>query len=124
MILDIWVEQTDRNLLTDLFEFQPSEYNKIVLDRQKKIVGEGITLQYRSQYSCDSVDIPTWIIIGVEIGKDIAIAILSSYLYDKLKERKSKLLINGKEAKIDEKEIEKMILLNYNPENERTFSEG
>jgi hypothetical protein len=128
MNFDICIEQTEYSLLPDLFELQPSDYNKIVIEKQKKVVCEGISLQYRSHYSCDSIDVPTIIIISIEIGKEIALpialGILSNYLYDKLKGRQSSLVINGKEAKIDRKEIEKLILLNYNQENERTFTQG
>jgi hypothetical protein len=128
MNFDIWLEESDFSLLPNLFDVQPSEYNRIVLEKQKKVVSTGISLQYRSHYSCDSVDIPTMVIITIEIGKEIALpialGILSNYLYDKLKERTSTLVINGKKAKIDKKEIERLILLNYSQEDERKFEEG
>jgi hypothetical protein len=128
MNFDLWIEASDFNLLPNLFELQPSEYNKIVLEKQKKVVSEGISLQYKSHYSCDSVDTPTMVIISIEIGKEIALpialGILSSYLYDKLKERTSTLVINGKKTKIDKKEIERLILLNYSQEDERKFEQG
>jgi len=73
MNFDIWLDESDSNLLPDLFEVQPSAYKTIILDKQKKVVREGISLQYRSHYSCDSVDIPTMVIIGIEIGKEIAL---------------------------------------------------
>lgn len=125
MKFDVWIEQSDSRLLTDLFELQPSQYNKITFEKHRKDIAKGISLQYRSHYCCDSIDVPSWVIISIEIGKEIALpialGIISSYLYDKLKKRTGKIMINRKEAEIDPKEIERLILTNYDKE---TFQTG
>jgi hypothetical protein len=119
MKLDVWIEALDPKLIEDLFEVERSEYKKIIMEKQKKIISEGISLQYKSHFCCDSVDAPSWLIISIEIGKNVALpvalGILSSYLYDKLKNRKNnRVVINNQPVEIDAKKIEQIILTNIN----------
>ncbi len=115
----MWIQQRDQELLTDLFEIDQSQYNKVINGRQKKDVAEGISIQYLSHYTCDSVDIPTWAIIAIEIGEKVilpvSVSILAKYLYDKLKDRKdSKVVINNQQVEINAETIEQVILTNVN----------
>ncbi len=62
---------------------------------------------------------PSWVILTIEIGKNVAlplaVGILSSYLYDKLKNRKdTKVIINNQQVEINAIKIEKLILTNIN----------
>ncbi len=120
MQVDIWIEVHDSNIIHDLFGVEPSEYNKIYREKQKKIVSEGISIQYKSNNCCDAENIPTWLIITAEIvGKDIVlpalVGILSSYIYDKLKDRKNEsLMINNQTIEINAKKIEQLIMINLN----------
>jgi hypothetical protein len=115
----LWIEVRDPNLLTDLFEIDKSQYNEVVNGRKKKIVTDGASIQYVSHYTCDSIDMPTWAILTIEIVKNmtlpIVVSILSKYLYDKLKSRKdSKVLINNQQVEIDAEKISHLIINNVN----------
>lgn len=115
----MWIEEPDLNLLTDLFEIDKSRYNEVINGRQKKTVTDGVSIQYVSHYVCDSFDMPSWVILTIEIGKNVAlplaVGILSSYLYDKLKNRKdTKVIINNQQVEINAIKIEKLILTNIN----------
>jgi hypothetical protein len=119
MKLDIWIEALDPKLIEDLFEVERSQYNKITMEKQKKIISEGISLQYKSHFCCDAENVPSWLIISVEIGKNVvlpvAVGILSNYIYDKLKDRKNnKIVINNQPVEINAKKIEQVILANIN----------
>lgn len=120
MQLDIWIEENDRNLVHDLFGVEHSDYNKVYVEKQKKTIANGITLQYKHSFCCDAENIPTWLIITAEIGKDVilpmAVGLLSSYIYDKLKDRKNeKLVINNQLIEqINAKKIEQVIIVNIN----------
>ncbi len=73
-------------------------------------LSKGITLRYDQAIFCESVDAPTFIQISLIVGKDIllpvALGLVSSWLYDKIKEKKVyKILINGIEAELDKQKI-------------------
>lgn len=113
------IEERDSRLIEDLFEIETSQYNEVTKNRQKKIISEGVSIQYQGHFCCDSTDTPSWLIISIEIGKNVvlplALSILSSYLYDKLKDKKnSRVVINNQLVEIDAKKIEKLILTNVN----------
>ena len=115
MKLNLWIEQRDPKLLTDLFEIDKAQYNEVINGRQKKTVTEGVSIQYVKQYTCDSADMPSWAILSIEFGKNvalpIAVGILSNYLYDKLKDRKkSKVLINDQQVEINAEKINQLII--------------
>ena len=117
MKLDVWIEILDPRLIEDLFE--SLQYQKITMEKQKKIIGEGISLQYKSHFSLDAENVPSWLIISAEIGKNIvlpiAVGILSNYIYDKLKDRKNiNIVINNQSVEINAKKIEQVILANIN----------
>lgn len=115
----MWIEQHDSNLLTDLFEIDKSQYNEVINGKQKKTITEGVSIQYFSHYACASVDIPSWWILSIEIGKNvvlpIAVSILAKYLYSKLKDKKeSKIMINNQPVEINAEKINQLIINNIN----------
>jgi hypothetical protein len=75
----------DSKLISDLFETKDSsEYKKIVSDKQKKTIAEGVSIQYLYHYATDAVDIPTLLFISAYIGEHVvlpvAAGLLSRYL--------------------------------------------
>jgi len=107
---------SDSKLISDLFETKDSsEYKKIVSDKQKKTIAEGVSIQYLYYCAADAVDIPTLLLISAYIGEHavlpVAAGLLSRYLYDKLKDRKtSKITINGISVEINAEKIQQLIL--------------
>jgi hypothetical protein len=109
MELTICIEERDNKLERDLFESEEHS-------RQKKVISKSVSIQYKSHYAFDAVDLPTWLIIGAYVGEHIAlpvaVGILSRYLYNKLKDRKeSKVTINNMPVEINTEKIEQLILM-------------
>jgi hypothetical protein len=107
---------SDSKLISDLFETKDSsEYKKIVSDKQEKTIAEGVSIQYLYHYAADAVDIPTLLLISAYIGEHVvlpvAAGLLSRYLYDKLKDRKtSKITINDISVEFNAEKIQQLIL--------------
>lgn len=109
MNLEIGIEVRDRNLAKDLFETPQPKIG------QEKIIAEGISIRIKNYFARDTVDLPPILnivaYIGEHVALPIAVAVLSKYLYEKLKDRKeSKVFVNYTPVEIDAEKIEHLIL--------------
>jgi len=109
MELEIGIEIRDPKLVSELFET-----NKRHVE-QKKVIAEGVSIQIKNYYARDAVDLPSILnivaYIGEHVALPIAVAVLSRYLYDKLKVRKqSKVTINNTPVEINAEKIEQLIM--------------
>lgn len=123
MKFDISIEEYDKNLRYDLFGIESKDINKVLAEKQKTIIDKGISLQYKHHVRCFAENVPSWIVITVEISKDVAlplaVGIISSYIYDKLKNRKNeRVVIFNQTVEINAKKIEKLIIHNINQSEE------
>lgn len=109
MEIPVSIKSKDRKLAVDLFE----DYRFLSGETEKEIV-EGISIRYESEEVIKSFDVPKtleiMLIIGKEIVLPVAVALLSRYLYDKLKGKTDKITINYIDVNIDAKEIEQTVL--------------
>lgn len=110
MELNIGIEIRDPKLVFDLFETSTK-----ISAGQKKEIADGVSIQLKSYRLREAVDFPTILNVIAYISKNvalpIAVTILSNYLYDKLKDRKtSKVTINYRPIEINAKKIEQLIL--------------
>jgi len=109
MKLEIGIEIHDPKLVSELFETNKTNVG------QKKVIAEGVSIQIKNYYARDAVDLPTIlntvVYIGENVALPIAVAVLSRYLYDKLKARKqSKVTINNIPVEINAETIEQLII--------------
>jgi hypothetical protein len=109
MNLEIGIELRDRNVVKDLFETPQPKVG------QEKIIGEGVSIRIKNYFARDTADLPTILnivaYIGEHVALPIAVAVLSKYLYEKLKDRKeSKIIINYTPVEINAEKIEQLIL--------------
>ncbi len=128
MEFDVWIEEHDRNLVHDLFGVDYLDYNKVYVEKHKKMICEGVTFHYKHSYACDAENISSWMIITMEIGREvalpIALGVISNFIYDKLKDRKNqRIAINNQIVQLDAKQIEQAILTNYIPTKEEEKEE-
>jgi hypothetical protein len=92
------------------FLFPDFERDGGIYRRTEIELSKGITLRYDQSIFCESVDAPTFIQISVIIGKEIllpiALGLVSSWLYDKIKDKKAyKISINGREAELNKQKL-------------------
>jgi hypothetical protein len=110
MNIEIGIELTDRNIVKDLFETPQPKAG------EEKSIGEGVSIRIKNYHARDAVDLPTILnivaYIGEHVALPVAVALLSRYLYDKLKDRrgKSRLIINYTAVEIDAEKIEQLVL--------------
>ena len=102
MDLQIEIATNDYNLVLDLMNAKESRVGTT------NSISSDITLQLE-QRLFESIGTPDIINLTVSIGRDTAINLFSTWLYDKLKGKASKLKINGTAIEIGEKEINKTI---------------
>jgi hypothetical protein len=72
-------------------------------------ISPDITLRLNQQTLFESVGTPDIFTFTVSIGKDIAVGVFSAWLYDKLKDRKRKLTINGTTVNVNKDEINRVL---------------
>jgi hypothetical protein len=109
MELEIAIEIRDPELIRDLFE--STEFS----EPPKKTITEGVYIQLRSYTAREALDFPTIVNVTAYIAEHVAlpmaVAVLSRYLYDKLKDRRnSKTTINQIPVEINAEKIEKLIV--------------
>jgi len=104
--LEVWIQQSDRNLLNDLFESE---------EHRQKVISDGVTIKYKSRYATDAIDHPTWVIVVIEIAKNVgfpvASTLIANYLWKKLQDRKeSKFMIERNPVEINVEKIKQFTL--------------
>jgi hypothetical protein len=117
MKVEIGIEIRDAKLVGDLFETTQIKAG------QEKTIAEGVSIQLKNYMAREAVDFPTIVnivaYVGEHVALPIAVGILSRYLYDKLKDRKtSKVTINQIQVEIDAEKIEKLILRIHTEEHD------
>jgi hypothetical protein len=100
MDLPIEITTTDYNLVLDLMNAKESRVG------WTNSISPGITLRLDRQTLFEAIGTPDIITFTVSIGKDIAVGVFSAWLYDKLKNRASKLKVKDTEVPIDKKAID------------------
>lgn len=111
MELGIEIETHDRSLSFDLLEAEQLSCMETTKD-----LGNGVTIKYNFEVLRKAGDLPIILNIAAFLGQNIAlpvaVGILSSYLYDKLKNRKvEQLKIAGNSIEINKQDIEQLLLL-------------
>ena len=76
---------------------------------KEKSFKEGASAKYEGSIERLAAELPSTILISVEILKDVAIAIFAAWLYDKIKGRAVTLRIEKTEVKIDKGEIQRVL---------------
>ena len=95
---------------SDSFLYPDFLINGSLRQRTKIEISKGISLRYDRAIFCESIDVPTFIQISVIIGREIvlpiALGLVSSWFYDKIKENKAyKISINGIAVELDKQKI-------------------
>ena len=101
--VEVEIETFDEKLLSDLFEFKEGEW-------QPRLFKEGASAEYKGSEERLAVGLPSIEIIVLEIIKDLAIGVISAWLYEKIKGRAVTLRIEKTEIEIDKGEIERILL--------------
>jgi hypothetical protein len=96
---------------------------------QTKTICDDVFLRAEGGKIFEALDFPSILYATACFGKNvvlpIAVSLLSSYLYDKLKERKdNKLRINGTQVEINAEKIEQLILIILKQEKEKEEKRG
>ncbi|MGD0160331.1 MAG: hypothetical protein ABSB89_08535 [Candidatus Bathyarchaeia archaeon] len=91
---------------------------------QIKIICDEVSIRAEGGRNFEALDFPSILYVTAFFGKNvvlpIAVSLFSSYLYDKLKERKdNKLRINGTQVEINAEKIEQLILIILKQEKEK-----
>ena len=100
MKISIEIETDDKSLLCDLFgveELKQGASTKLE---------SGPTLVWEETVSRKDAGLPDIICLSLLGWRDIAVGMLSTWLYDKLKGRSTKLKIDNKETPIEKKAIQ------------------
>lgn len=117
--LRLEIDTTDRSLANDL---SGGQYD---VDPDKAVALPGnATLKIDHLIKRYAVDVPETIVALLDVGKDVAIGLVSAWLYDKLKGRAKTLKIEETEVRVVQSEIELMIkhkLEKKEPEGIRIF---
>lgn len=99
--LKLEIDTTDRALVDDLLE------GRYDADPQRVVAVPGnAELRIDHLVKRFAVEVPETIVVLLDIGKDVAIGLLSAWLYDKLKGRAQTLTIEDTEVHIVQSDIE------------------
>ena len=105
MKIDLEIETFDKKLDFDLFE------TKERLERgMTKQLENGVSLEYKGTEIRLGVGFPDIILLVLDIASSVAVGLFVSWLYDKLKNRATKIKINEIEVEIDKEEIKKLLI--------------
>jgi len=105
------IETPDKKLSHDLLET-----DHIQAYQTEKIITDGVSIRYEGQILREAIGFPELfnfsIYVAEHIALPIAVAVLSRYLYDKLKDRKNtEIRINDTSIEINAEKIEQLILV-------------
>ncbi len=75
-----------------------------------KEIAPNLIVRCEGLYFREAVGFPDIIYLTFEISKGVAMALLTAWLYDKLKGRVEKLRIEGIDVQIDEGEIKRILI--------------
>lgn len=103
MGIPIKIETQDKLLVFELFNVKQTRQGLQIEPT------DGAVLRYESTFIREAVGIPDIITLTLQLGKDVAVGVFSAWLYDKLKERTSKLQIAGKETPVEKDAIERAL---------------
>ena len=103
MKIDLLIDTRDNQLLFDLLEEDsPKRGEPISID-------ENIKVEYQGTFMRNIADVPHTHHLILDIALPIATGLISTWLYDKIKERAVKLKINRTEVEISKGEITRII---------------
>lgn len=109
MELNIEIETDNRMLTVDLFESKEFRAGET-----ENAIGEGITIRYEGETIRKAVGFPEIIRIALIIAEKVvlplAVSLTAKWLYDKLKGKANKVVIENTVVQIDENEIKKVII--------------
>lgn len=97
------IETHNNQLLSDMFELEENEWKPKTFD-------EGAIVRYESSVERLTEELPTIIIISLEILRDIAIGVVSAWLYDKIRRRAVTLRIEKTKVEINEGQIQRILI--------------
>ena len=86
-----------------------------ILDKSSASIGDAITipgdakLTYKGTLICKALGIPRIINFVLTFGSGVAAGVVANWIYDKLKHRVEKIVINKKEIQLDKREIKRII---------------
>ncbi len=98
--IPIEIETQDKFLVYELFNVKKSAQG------MQTELSAGAVLRYDSTFIRKAYGVPDIISLPLQLGRDVAVGILSAWLYDKLKGRASKLKIGERQVSLDKKEIQ------------------
>lgn len=109
MELSIEIETDDRTLAFDLFESK-----EVRAGLTEKAIGEGISIRCEGGVIRKAVGFPEIVKIALVIAEKVVlpvtVSLTAKWLYDKLKGRASKVIIEHTVVEIDEGQIKKVII--------------
>lgn len=106
----VYSGQDQQQVIADVFGYYTKPEEPDLLYPNVTHEFDGGKIKYKNSYAREAIGLPQDTNIIIEITKDIAVGIISTYIYDKLsKQKNAKIRFGKKEINIIKDEIHKAI---------------